>query len=171
MKLSELMAGKTPSATYAGIATNDDYVLAVATTATPGGTTVVDGDYDVVQAGTTHHEGSIDSDTNDTQYIRTGKQTTRTGAQRSFNIEGDRIIGDVFQDWTLSNATKFGVGNTVVRPYIYFNILTGKGEKGSLMFDVSDDQSGDAGENAGFSVKATSIETPADYTYSAGTGS
>lgn len=158
------MQGKTPSETYAGIATNDDYVLAVATTAT-GSATVEDGDYDVVQSGVTHHEGSIDSDTNDTQYIRTGKQTTRTGAQRSFSIEGDRMVGDVFQDWALSNVIKFGVGSVVVRPYLYFNILTGKGEKGNLMFDVQDDQSGDAGENAGFSIDAHSTATPADYTY------
>lgn len=164
MKLSELMQGKTPSASYEGIATNDDYVLAVGTTDDASGIA----DYDVVQAGTTHHEGSIDSDTNDAQYLRTGKQTTRLGAQRSFSIEGDRIIGDAFQDWVLSNATKFGVGSTVVRQYVYFNMLTGKGEKGILMFDVQDDQSGDAGENAGFSVDAHSAGTPTDYTYSAG---
>ena len=170
MKLSELMQGKTPSPEYAGIATNDDFVLAVATTAATGGTAVQDGDYDVVQAGVTHHEGSIDSETDDKQYIRTGKQTTRTGAQRTFSIEGDRMVGDVFQDWALSNVIKFGVGSTVVRPYLYFNILTGKGEKGNLMFDVQDDQSGDAGENAGFSIDAHSTATPADYTYTPPTG-
>lgn len=163
MLLSDLMSGVTPSASYAGIATNDDYVLAVATR----GTETAPGEYAVVQAGATHHEGSISSDTNDTQYIRTGKQTTRTGAQREFNIEGDRIIGDTFQDWVLSLPIKFGVGSAVVRPYVYFNMLTGKGEQGSLMFDVTDDQSGDAGDNAGFTVKATSIATPTDYTYAA----
>jgi hypothetical protein len=170
LKLLELMQGKTPSPDYAGIATNDDFVLAVATSAIPGGPTIPYDEYDVVQAGVTHHEGSIDSETDDKQYIRTGKQTTRTGAQRTFSIEGDRMVGDVFQDWVLSNAIKFGVGSSVVRPYIYFNILTGIGEKGNLMFDVQDDQSGDAGENAGFSVDAHSTATPEEYTYTPLTG-
>lgn len=158
------MTGVTPSPSYTGPTDNDDFVLAVDTE----GDSTGPADYSVVQAYTTHHEGSIDSDTNDTQYIRTGKQTTRTGAQRSFNIEGDRAVGDTFQDWAMSNAIKFGVGASVVRKYVYFNMLTGKGEQGSLMFDVTDDQSGDAGDNAGFTVKATSTETPIDYTYASG---
>lgn len=161
MKLSELMSGVTPSATYTGPTDNDDFVLAVDTEGTATGPA----DYAVVQAYTQHHEGSIDSDTKDTQYIRTGKTTTRTSAQRNFNIEGDRAFGDIFQDWVMSAAVKFGVGAKVVRKYVYFNMLTGKGEQGSLMFDVSDDQSGDAGENAGFKVKAVSTATPSDYTY------
>lgn len=163
MKLSELMTGKTPSASFEGFANNDDYVLAVDTA---GDATAV-GDYAVVQVGVTHHEASINTDTKDSHYIRTGKVTTKTGAQRTFKVEGDRYIGDDFQDWALSHATQFGVGNDVVRKYVYFNILTGAGEQGSVVIVVNDTQSGDAGDNAGFSADMTSTATPAEYTYSA----
>jgi len=163
MKLSDLMTGKTPSASFEGFANNDDFVLAVDTT----GSAASPGDYAVVQVGVTHHEASINTDTKDSQYIRTGKVTNKTGAQRTFKVEGDRYIGDDFQDWALSLATQFGVGSTVVRKYVYFNILTGKGEQGSVVVVVSDTQSGDAGGNAGFSADMTSTATPTDYTYGA----
>ena len=168
MKLSELMAGKTPSASYEGFADNDDFVLAIDTaadaTATP---TTSDGDFAVVQVGATKAEASADAETKDNTYIRTGKMTTKTGAQRKFSIEGNRYVGDAFQDFCLSNAVIFGVGSAVVRRYIYFNILTGKGERGSVTIVVSDTQTGDAGTSASFKAELTSTATPADYTYGA----
>ncbi|MFT8889866.1 MAG: hypothetical protein ABF904_13790 [Ethanoligenens sp.] len=166
MTLSSLMTGKTPSASYAGFATNDDYVLAVDTG--DGSTTTPDGSYAVVQAGVTKAEASVDAETKDNQYIRTGKKTTKTGTQRKFAIEGDRCIGDVFQDFCLSSAIVFGVGSAVERKYIYFNMLTGKGERGAVAIVVSDTQAGDAGDNATFKVDLTSTATPTDYTYSSG---
>ena len=165
MKLSELMTGKTPSASYAGFATNDDFVLAVDTGT--GGTTTADGDFAVVETGITKSEASADAETKDNQYIRTGKKTTKTGTQRKFSIEGDRCIGDAFQDFCLSSAIVFGVGAAVERRYIYFNMLTGVGERGTATIVVSDTQTGDAGGNATFKVEMTSTETPADYTYGA----
>jgi len=163
MKLSELMAGKTPSTVYEGFATNDDFVLAIDT----AGTATAVGEYAAVQVGVTHHEASINSDTSDSRYIRTGKITTKTGAQRTFSVEGERYIGDDFQDWALSRTTMFGTGNAVIRKYVYFNVLTGEGEQGSLTIVVNDTQSGDAGEHSGFSIDMTSTETPTEYTYTA----
>lgn len=168
MKLSELMQGKTPNTAYAGFATNDDYALAVDTAADPStGTATTDADFAVVQSGVSKSEASVDTETKDKQYIRTGKMTTKTGTQRKFSVEGDRCFGDAFQDFCLSNAIVFGVGNAVVRKYIYFNLLTGKGERGSVTIVVSDTQTGDAGEDASFKVELTSTATPTDYTYSA----
>ena len=48
---------------------------------------------------------------------------------------------------------------------MYFNILTGKGEKGKISIAVEDDLSGAAGENASFSATLTSTIKPTEYTY------
>lgn len=165
MKLSEIMTGKTPSAAYEGFTSNDDFILAVDTGT--GGATTADGDFSVVGIGVTKSEASVDAETKDHQYIRTGKMTTKTGTQRKFTIEGDRYVGDGFQDFCQSTAILFGVGSAVERRYIYFNLLTGKGERGTATIVVSDTQTGDAGENAGFKVEMTSTATPSDYTYGA----
>jgi len=157
------MTAKTTSAAYAGFATNDDFVLAIDTTgiaATPDA-------YHVVQVGITGHEASISADTTDSRYIRTGKLTTKTGAQRTFAISGERYIGDTFQDWALSLATLFGIGSNVIRKYVYFNILTGTGESGYVNVVVSDTQTGDLGSRAAFTADLSSTETPAAYTYGA----
>lgn len=167
MKLSELMTSVTPSTSYEGFANNDDFVLAVDTAADGATPTAKDGDFSVVQVGATKAEGSVDSETKDSQYIRTGKMTTKTGAQRKFSIEGARYIGDAFQDFCMSLPVLFGKGAKVVRRYIYFNMLTGKGERGSVTIVVSDTQTGDAGDDAAFKVDMTSTATPTDYTYAA----
>lgn len=163
MKLSELMAGKTPDAEYAGYATNDDFVLAVATSSAAASPK----DYTVVQVGVTSHEASIETETDDKQYIRTGKVTTKTGSQRTFTVSGDRYHGDDFQDWVTSLPILFGHGSAVVTDYVYFSLLTGKGEQGKVSVVVQEDQTGDAGDNAGFSVDLQGQGTPTEYTYSA----
>ena len=164
MKLSELMSGVTPNPEYEGFATNDDFVLAVnLNTAEAPGTP---GDFAVVQVGVSSHEASLETETDDKQYIRTGKVTTKTGAQRTFSISGDRYHGDAFQDWALSLPVLFGHGAKVTAEYVYFSILTGKGEKGKVAVVVQEDQTGDAGENAGFSVDLMGQGSPEEYTYS-----
>lgn len=168
MKLSELMNGKTPSADYEGFATNDDFVLAVRTTRPTAGAAVAVGDYSVVQVGVTSHEATLEPETSDSQYIRTGKVTLKTGVQRQFAVSGDRYEGDDFQGWCMSHEVKFGHGQSVVTDYVYFSLLTGKGEKGTVSVIVNEDQTGDAGDNAGFSVDLTCTDIPAEYTYAAG---
>ena len=46
-------------------------------------------------------------------------------------------------------------------------IRTGKGEKGKVAVVVQEDQTGDAGENSGFSVDLMGQGSPEEYTYSA----
>ena len=96
MKLSELMKDYTPSPTFEGFATNDDFVLAVGINLEDGGT---EGDYTVVQLGISGLDPQMNPVTKDSQYIRTGLSTTKTGTQRTFAISGDRYIGDPFQDY------------------------------------------------------------------------
>ena len=100
MLLSTLMTGKPTSPAYAGFATNDDFVLAIDTT----GIAATPSDYSVVQVGITGHEASIAADTADARYVRTGKTQSKTGAQRTFAVAGERYVGDTFQDWALSLA-------------------------------------------------------------------
>lgn len=161
MTLSELMNGKTPNADFEGFSTADDMVLAIDFT----GEATNPGQYIVAQEGITEQSGSLSAQTQDSQYLRTGQVTTKTGTSRSFTVSGDRYHGDAFQDAILSHAVKYGTGQAVIKPYVYFNLLTGKGEQGKISIAVEDDLSGAAGENASFSATLTSTVKPTEYTY------
>lgn len=160
MKLSELMNGRKLNPEFSGQITADDMVLAIDFA---GGSDI--GDYIVAQKFVAEHSGSIESETTDSQYIRTGKVTTRVGATRTIAVNGDRFAGDPFQENILSHAIKYGRGSDVVKDYVYFAIQTGKGERGQVTIDVGDDASGAAGEKASFSATLTSVGTPEEYTY------
>lgn len=162
-KVSEIMAGVTPDPEYAGIATNDDFILAIQTEESQ----TTEKDYIVVQGGVTSHEATLNAESSESQYIRTGKVTTKTTTQRQFAVSGDRMEGDPFQKFALSNKIKYGHGQTVVVNYVYFCMLTGIGEKGQVSIVVNEDQTGEAGENASFSADLMGIGTPEDYTYTA----
>lgn len=166
MTLAELMTGKTPDPEFEGIATADDMVLAIDFT---GSATHPD-EYIVAQNGITEQSGALEAQTQDAQYLRTGQVTTKTGTSRSFTVSGDRYHGDAFQDAILGHALKFGTGQSVIKKYVYFCLLTGKGEQGKVSIAIEDDLSGAAGENASFSATLTSTEMPTAYTYAAKVG-
>ncbi|MEG0764406.1 MAG: hypothetical protein RRY65_00080 [Pseudoflavonifractor sp.] len=167
MKLSVLMKGKTPSPTFEGFVTNDDYVLAVDCTATTS-PAAKEGDYSVAQMGVAGLDAQLNPITQDKTYIRAGQSSIKTGNQRSFAVSGDRYVGDEFQDFALSHGVKYGVGNAVVRDYVYFNVLTGKGEKGKVAIIVNSDGSGDAGESTEIDIELKkSGDAPTEYTYTA----
>ncbi len=161
MKLSELMAGHTPNADFVGITTADDFVLAVDFSASA--TNI--GDYIVAQDGMTELSGELETQTQESQYLRGGKQTVKTGTSRTFTLTGERFIGDEFQDAMLAHTLKYGTGQSVIKPYVYFNMLTGTGEKGTVSISVEDDPSGAAGENAGISAVLNARGTPEFFTY------
>ena len=161
MKLSELMNGRTPDPAFEGFSTADDMVLAIDFT----GAATDPNQYTVAQEGITEQSGALSAQTQDSQYLRTRQVTIKTGTSRSFTVNGDRYNGDEFQDAILSHAIKFGTGQAVIKPYVYFNMLTGKGEKGNISIAVEDDLSGAAGENASFSATLTSTIKPTEYTY------
>jgi len=165
MILSELMTGRVPSVTFEGFVTNDDFVLAVDCSADGSGTVA---EYAVVQLGVAGLDAQLNPITQDKQYIRAGQSTTKTGNQRSFAVSGDRYVGDDFQDFALSHAVKYGTGNAVIRNYVYFCILNGKGEQGKCSIIVNSDGSGDAGESSEIDIELKkSGDAPAEYTYSA----
>ena len=163
MKLSELMAGYTPDPEFTGYATNDDYVLAIDT-----GTSQDEDDYEVVEMGVAGLDAQMNPITQDKTYIRAGQSTQKTGTQRAFKVTGDRYIGDAAQDFLLSHRMKYGTGNSVIVPYVYFCILTGKGEKGRVSIIVNSDGSGNAGESSSIDIDLRKAgELPEEYTYTA----
>lgn len=165
MKLSELMQSRTPSPAFEGFVTNDDFVLAMDCSA-DGSAEVAD--YDVVQMGVTGLDAQLNPVTQDKQYIRAGQSTTKTGTQRSFAVSGDRYVGDTFQDFALSHKVKYGTGSAVIRPYVYFCVLNGKGEQGKASIIVNSDGAGEAGESAEIDIEIKKAnEMPTEYTYSA----
>lgn len=162
MKLSELMQGYNPTPEYAGVATNDDFVLAV--DIEEGGAKSVD-DYTVVQGYITGVDAQLSAETDEKTYIRAGKATTKTATQRTFSLSGDRAHGDDFQDFATSHAIKFGTGQSVIRPYVYFSLLTGLGEKGTASIIVNSDASGDAGSTAEIDIDIMATKAPEEFDY------
>ena len=169
MTVAQLMDGRTPSASYAGWVMADDMALAIeaaVSQTTPDASTDVDA-YVVVQGGIKSVGASLNAEEQTNGYIRAGKSSTKTSTQRTFEITGDRLAGDAFQEYVLSNAVKYGVGQACVSNYVYFNILTGKGEIGKVSIMVNSDGSGETEQNSGISVtlKKTGA-VPVEYTYS-----
>lgn len=163
MKISELMQGHAPNPDYVGWVTNDDMVLAVDIS---GVEDTDPKDFEVVQMGVAGLDSQMNPVTQDKQYIRAGQSTTKTGTQRTFKVTGDRYVGDPFQDYAFSSEIKYGVGQAVIVPYVYFNILNGKGERGKVSIIINSDGSGNSGENAGVDVDLKKAgENPEDFIY------
>lgn len=166
MKLSELMSGRTPNPDFEGFVTNDDFVLAM--DCTEDGTAATVGDYAVVQLGVAGLDAQMNPITQDKTYIRAGQSTTKTGTQRAFKVSGDRYVGDEFQDFAFAHKIKYGTGNSVIRPYVYFCLLNGAGEQGKASIIVNSDASGNAGESSGIDVEIKKAgEVPAEYVWTA----
>lgn len=165
MTLAELMANHKPNASFEGFVTNDDFVLAVDCSAE--GKAEVSA-YAVAQLGVTGLDANLNPITQDKTYIRAGQSTMKTGNQRSFKVSGDRYVGDAFQDFALSHAIMYGTGTTVVRKYVYFCLLNGKGEQGEVSIIVNSDGNGSAGESAAVDIELKkSGAAPTEYTYAA----
>ena len=166
MKLSELMASYTVDPDFEGVVNTDDFVLAIngdptATVAT------TDAEFLVVEMGVEGQDAQLNGETSDKKYLRAGTSTIKTGKQRTFSISGDRYIGDEAQDYLL--GTKHKHGQDCITDYIFFDVKTGKGEKGKVSIIVNSDGGGNAGTPATIAVdlKQNGSITDEDYTYSA----
>ena len=160
------MSVVTPDPQFTGFVTNDDYVLAINT-----GEATAEKDYEVVEMGVAGLDSQMNPITQDKTYIRAGQSTQKTGTQRAFKITGDRYMGDAAQDFMLAHSMKYGTGNAVVVDYVYFCMLTGKGEKGKASIIVNSDGSGNAGESSSIDIDLKkSGALPTEYTYSASVG-
>lgn len=166
-KLSEIMATRSPNPAYKALVadTATAYLLAVnLTDATDPN------DYTVAYEGITEQTGSLNPETTETKYLHTGTRSVKTGNQRKFALAGDRFTGgDEFQDSILAHGIKYGMGNTIIRDYVYFNALTGEGEKGKIAIMVEEDVGGGAGENATWSATLNGQGIPEEYTYTPAT--
>lgn len=168
MLLSELMANHTLNPSFTGFVTNDDYVLAVDCGETAATGFDDAGNFAVVQMGVAGLDSNLNPITQDKVYLRAGQSTIKTGNQRSFSVTGDRYVGDEFQDFALSHNIKYGTGQTVVRKYVYFNIVTGTGESGEACIIVNSDGSGEAGNSSEIDIELKkSGSAPAEYTWKA----
>jgi hypothetical protein len=160
MLLKDLMKDYTPNASYTGEVMADDYVLAIKVSSTSEKVA----DYAVVQEHTEGVDSSLNSESNDKQYIRAGKSTTKKSTQRTFTITADRYEGDEAQDYM--DSVKYKTGSDVITDYVYFSLKTGKGEKGKISIAVDKDGGGNAGDNAGFSATLSKNgAAPTEYTY------
>lgn len=167
MKLSALMTNANINPDFEGFVTNDDFVLALDCGETPATDFSAAGDFAVVQMGVAGLDSNLNPITQDKIYIRAGQSTAKTGNQRSFSITGDKYVGDEFQDFALSHNIKYGTGQTVVRKYVYFNIVTGKGEQGECCIIINSDGSGEAGNSAEIDIELKkSGSAPAEFDYS-----
>lgn len=155
-------SGIAPSASYTGIETADDFVFAIQTESdkqTKENAWIVCADH------VKEHSGALNATTADEAFIRTGTVTSKTGTQRTFSINGNRCVGDDFQDFALSHKIKYGTGSDVIVPYIYFSIRTGKGESGSAVLIVNSDVGGAANASATFAMDVKAVGTPVEFDY------
>lgn len=154
-------SGITPSASYTGIETADDFVFAIQTESTQSKET----DWVVCADHVKEHSGALNATTNSDTFIRTGPIDTKSAVQRTLSVNGNRCVGDAFQDFLLSRKIVFGTGSDVIVPYIYFSLRTGKGEKGSCSLVVTSDVGGAAGSPATFACDVKGIGIPAEFNY------
>lgn len=163
MLVKDLLKDVTLNPEFTGWVTADDMILAVDISE---GQNADVGDYAVAQMGLKSTSGSLNPEEKTTSYIRAGKSTQKTGNQRTIAFEADRYIGDEFQDYVLSNKVKYGTGNACVVNYVYFDRLTGKGEKGTATVSIDTDASGNAEESLAVSGSLKKVgAAPTEFTY------
>lgn len=163
MTVAELMKGRIINPDAIGEVTNDAWVFAIDTSEEKNAE--VD-DYIVAQEHISGANASYSADTSDSQYIRSGKSTTKTGTQVAFAISGDRYIGDAFQDFALSHKMTYATGEDARIPFVRFNMLNGKGIKGIGTIIVNSDGSGNAGENSTIDIEVRkSGANPEEFQY------
>lgn len=165
MTIAELMAGKEVNASYEGLLTVDDYVLAIDTDPT-GEDPTADTAYAVLQKGITGYPGNLNPEQVTRQFIRTGQQTMVTSKQFTLTVSGTRYVGDPAQDYILDFGRIFATGQDLVTNYIFFDIKTGKGWKGKCTISLSTIADGEAGDDATFSCDLAGTEVnPSEWDY------
>ena len=162
MKLSEDMAAVAASVSATGERTGRQMVLAIDCSA-EGDATVAN--YAVVANHIENHGAALKAKTVDKSYIGEGDSTLKTSTQRTFNVTGQLLRGDEFQDFVTSHAIKYGVGTEIVRPYVYFDPGTGDGETGNLAIIVNNDGAAAASEPADIDITLAVAGTPDEYTH------
>ena len=117
-------SGITPSASYTGIETADDFVFAIQTKSTKSKET----DWVVCADHVKEHSGALNSSTTSDTFIRTGPTDTKSAVQRTLSVNGNRCVGDAFQDFLLSRKIVFGTVHLLQPAHR-------QGRKGQLLAD------------------------------------
>ena len=162
MTVQELMENIAIDPNLEGIATADDMVFAIdfASNLTDDPLAFL-----VAQLGISEVSGAISGQSQSATYLRAGEVTTKTGTSKAFTLSGDRYRMDAFQEALLDHDLKWGRGVAVVKPYVYFDMLTGKGERGKVAITIEGDLANGAGSNGGISGTLNVQGTPSVYTY------
>ena len=152
-----------------GLVTAGTMVLAV-DTASAGKDKIPDtpdaSSWAVVQLGAKGVDASLEPEETTNAYLRQGKNTIKTGNQRTFSIDADRYVGDTFQEFALSHSMKYAIGQACVVLYAYFNVSTGAGEVGLASLSVETDGSGNEGDPLGVSITLKKCgPVPVEYTH------
>lgn len=168
MKLSAAMTGITPSSSFAGEVSGDDYILAL--DCSTDGSATSPADYDVATVHVSNYGAELSPETDSSRFYYEGYTSMKKSTSRKFKPVGKRLMGDAFQDFICSHAIKYGKGSAVVRDYVYFCVLTGKGEKGKVLILVNNDGAAESGAIGDIDAELQVIGVPEEYTYSAGTG-
>ena len=168
MKLSAAMTGITPSSSFAGEVSGDDYILAL--DCSTDGSAASPAKYDVATVHVSNYGAELSPETDSSQFYYEGYTSMKKSTSRKFKPVGKRLMGDAFQDFICSHAIKYGKGSAVVRDYVYFCVLTGKGEKGKVLILVNNDGAAESGAIGDIDAELQVIGVPEEYTYSAGTG-
>ena len=127
MTVRETMKKYTILPNATGEVVNDAWIFAVDTSETKDAD--VD-DYVVAEEHISSANATYSADTSDSQYLRSGKSTTKTGTQVVFAVSGDRYIGDAFQDFVLSHRMIYATGEDARVPLM---LSTEKGLRESAL--------------------------------------
>lgn len=165
MKLSEVMKKITPSTDYSGEVTGDDFILAL--DCTDSGNAASPDVYDVATVHVSNYGAELSPETDSSQFYYEGYTAMKKSTSRKFKPVGKRLMGDAFQDFVCSHAIKFGKGNKVLRDYVYFCALTGKGEKGKVLILVNNDGAAESGAVGDIDIELQVVGVPEEYTYTA----
>ncbi|MGN0706890.1 MAG: phage tail tube protein [Faecalibacterium sp.] len=155
-------SGITPSADYTGVEMANDFVFAICTDAAKQTQKT---DWIVCADHVKEHSGALNVTTSNDEFIRTGPCATKGSVQRTLSVNGNRCVGDAFQDFVLSHKIKFGSGADVIVPYLYFSLRTGKGECGQCALILTSDAGGGAGSAATFACDVKGIGRPEEFDY------
>ena len=158
LTLKALMDAAKPKKDYTGYVLSDDMVLAIdvsGKTPETDFTKINPDEFAVIEMGAKTVDATLDAEEKDKNYIRSGKNTSKTGTQRTFAPKLDRYIGDAAQDYI--DSLKYGTGQSVVVNYAYLNRLSGMGEVGSVSVAVTSDGGGESGDNAAFECSLKGI--------------
>lgn len=151
MKISKTLAAITFNPDYKGRVYAENMILAVNITPEKPDTKIED--YAIFTSYIEGVDNNIETDAIEKKYLHEGKIKIKTSTQRKFKITGNRYIGDEAQDFCILNAFK----SDTETDYVFFNTLTGKGEKGRCSVIVNSDGTSKAGELSEIDIEINTV--------------